>query len=146
MKLTKKKLIELLRIMEEGGTSYQAKKKTGVSIERVYQIWNEYKRVGKVPELGKSIGRPSKPISPSEEIIVKKSYEKYRTSTSRIVLLIERDYKIQIPIYTIHKILLKLGFAKKKEKKDVRNKKWIRYERRHSLTAIHANRVYFGGK
>jgi len=38
MKLTRKKVIEILRVMEEGGTSYQAKKKAGVSIERVYQI------------------------------------------------------------------------------------------------------------
>ncbi len=55
MKLTRKKLIELLRVMEEGGTVYCAKKKTGVSVERVYQIWNEYKRTEKIPELGKNI-------------------------------------------------------------------------------------------
>ncbi len=142
MKLTKKKLIELLRIMEEGGTAYRAKIKIGVSIERAYQIWNEYKKTGKIPELGKSIGRPPKAMLSSEEEIVRKSYEKYRMSASRIVLLIERDYKIQIPVYTIHKILLKLGFAKKKGEKDVRNKKWIRYERRHSLTATHGDWVY----
>lgn len=34
-------------------------------------------------------------------------------------------------------MLLDLGYAKKKPKKDIRKKKWKRYERRHSLTAVH---------
>ena len=62
MKLNKKSLLELLRIMECGGTAYQAKKKTGVSVGRVYQIWNEYRRTGRIPELGKNVGRPLRPI------------------------------------------------------------------------------------
>lgn len=61
MKLTKKNLIELLRILEEGGTAYQAKKETGVSISRVYQIWNEMtswknlNRAGEILRDGKNL-------------------------------------------------------------------------------------------
>ena len=40
--------------------------------------------------------------------------------------------------------MLRLGYAKKKDKKEMRKKKWIRYERRHSLTAIHIDWYYTG--
>jgi putative transposase len=57
--------------------------------------------------------------------------------------LIERDYGKHINHNRIHRILLDLGMAKKKDKKDIRNKDWIRYERRHSLTAVHIDWYYY---
>jgi putative transposase len=92
--------------------------------------------------LGISIGRPKRPILQKEKLIVKQAYEKYRLSASRLIGLIRRDYKIDLPHYHIHKILLFTGFAKLKENKDVRKKKWKRYERKHSLTAVHLDWVY----
>lgn len=142
MKLSKKDLLELLRMMEEGSTAYKVKKKFDISVERVYQIWREYKQTGNIPELRKTIGRPKKLISEAQITIVKQAYERYRVCASRLVKWIERDYKILISVYTIHNILLSLGLANKKEKIDVRNKKWIRYERRHSLTAVHLDWLY----
>ena len=142
MKFTRKTLIETLRILEEGGTVYQAKKCAGVSVGRVYQIWNEYKSTGKIPDLGKRVGRPKKKISQRKKIIVKKAYQKYRISASRLGRFIEKDFNVQIPTYTIHKILLEFGFAQPSGRKDVRKKKWIRYERRHSLTAVHMDWAY----
>ncbi|MEK6934355.1 MAG: hypothetical protein AABW46_00595 [Nanoarchaeota archaeon] len=41
--------------------------------------------------------------------------------------------------------MIQLGYAKPKEKKDIRKKKWIRYERRHSLTAVHIDWHYYKG-
>lgn len=138
MKLTKKSLIEVLK----GGSAYKSSKKAGISVGYVYRLRRIYNKTGKIPELGKSFGRPENKPSEAQRIIVKKAYEKYRICASRLFYWIERDYKIVIPIYTIHKILLSLGLAKKKEKKDVRKKKWIRYERRHSLTAVHLDWLY----
>ena len=57
--------------------------------------------------------------------------------------LIERDYGKHINHNRIHRILLGLGMAKKKDKKDVRKKDWIRYERRHSLTAVHIDWYFY---
>jgi len=57
--------------------------------------------------------------------------------------LIERDYGKHINHNRIHRILLDLGMAKKKDKKDIRKKDWIRYERRHSLTAVHIDWYYY---
>jgi putative transposase len=65
------------------------------------------------------------------------AYEQYRVSASTLERLIERDYGIHIGHNRVHKILIELGFAKQKRSRDVRKKNWIRYERRHSLTAVH---------
>ena len=63
-------------------------------------------------------------------------------SLSTLEKLIKRNYKLHIPHNHIHKILILLGHAKQKKKKDIRKKKWIRYERRHSLTAVHIDWYY----
>jgi len=142
MKLTRKKLIELIDLKNRNWTSYQVKKKVGVTVRRIDQIYKEYQETGKVPELGKNIGRPERPIIKQEETIVKKAYERYNVCASQLKLLIERDFNMSIPHYHIHKIMISLGFAKPNGRKDVRKKNWIRYERRHSLTAVHMDWGY----
>ena len=137
MKLTRGKLIETLRRKNQGWTTYQARKISGTSIRRVNQVWKLYQETGKIPEIGKNNGRPIKPIEDWEINMVKQAYDKYRVSASTLEKCIERDYGKHIYHNKIHRILLMIGYAKKKEKKDVRKKEWIRYERRHSLTAVH---------
>ena len=137
MKLTKHKLIETLRKKNLGWTTYQARKIAGISIRRVNQVWKDYNETGKIPEIGKNNGRPLRAIEKWETQMVKQAYEKYRVSASTLMRLIGRDYGKHINHNRVHKVLLDLGYAKKKPKKDIRKKKWKRYERRHSLTAVH---------
>jgi putative transposase len=144
MKLTKGKLVETIRRKNDGWTTYQARKIAGISIRRVNQVYKQYTLTGEIPEIGKSNGRPIKPIEDWEIKMVKQAYEKYRVSASTLEKLIERDYKKHISHRRIHRILLDLGYAKKKDKKDIRKKDWIRYERRHSLTAVHIDWYYDG--
>ena len=66
-------------------------------------------------------------------------------SADTLERLIDRDCKKHIGHNRIHKVLVHLGYAKKKNYKDVRKKKWKRYERRHSLTAVHIDWHYFKG-
>jgi putative transposase len=80
-----------------------------------------------------------------ETDLVKKVYEKYRVSADALERVINRDYQKHIGHNRIHKILINLGFAKPKEGKDIRKKKRIRYERRHSLTAVHIDWHYYKG-
>lgn len=142
MKFTQKTLIETLRDMEEGKGAYQARKRARVSVGRVYQVWNEYKKTGRIPEIGKKSGRPKKKISKNEEKLIKDAYNKYFICASRLRRFIQRDYNVDIPHYNIHKVLLKYEMASSHGRKDVRKKKWIRYERRHSLTAVHIDWAY----
>ena len=144
MKLTKGKLIETLRRKNDGWTTYQARKIAGISIRRVNQVYKQYTLTGEIPEIGKNNGRPIKLIEEWEIQMVKQAYEKYRVSASTLEKLIERYHKKHISHRRIHKILLDLGYAKKKDKKDIRKKDWIRYERRHSLTAVHIDWYYDG--
>jgi len=137
MKLTKTKLLETLRCKNRGWTTYQARKIARISIRRVNQVWKYYKEEDKIPEIGKKVGRPIKPIEQWQTDMVKQAYQKYRVSASTLMMCIERDYGKHINHNRIHKIMLDIGYAKKKKNKDIRKKDWTRYERRHSLTAVH---------
>src|SRR3990167_2267009 len=143
MKLSKSKLIETLRKLADGKTVYQARKVAGISVRRVYQVKEAFDKTGEIPSIGNKVGRPRKPFEEWEIQLVKKSFEKYRVSADTLERLIDRDCKKHIGHNRIHKILVYLGYAKIKSNKDIRKKKWIRYERRHSLTAVHIDWHYF---
>lgn len=145
MKLNKSKLVETLRTKEEGGTSYQARKIANVSVRRVDQIWNEYLEKGDIPQIGKNVGRPQKMVEQWEIDIVKKAFEKYRVSADTLERVIDRDHGKHIGHNRIHRILLKLGFAKPKGNIDIRKKQYKSYQRKHSLTAVHIDWHYFKG-
>ena len=137
MKLTRGKLIETIRKKNEGWTTYQTRKIAGISIRRVNQIWNEYQKTGEIPRIGLRNGRPPNLIQDWERELVKESFTKYKVSATTLEMLINKDYNKHIPHNKIHKILLEEGFATKSDCEVIRKKKWIRYERRHSLTAVH---------
>jgi transposase InsO family protein len=144
MKLTRGKLLETIRLKNEGATTYQARKVARVGIRRVNQIWQEYLISGRAPEIGKKVGRPSIKASPEEVFLVQKAYAEYRVSATTLERLIERDMGVHIPHNRINAVMVTLGLAKKMAKKVVRKKDWIRYERRHSLTAVHIDWHYAG--
>ena len=143
MKLTQGKLIETIRRKNQGWTTYQARKIADISIRRVNKGYKQYLLSEQIPEIGKTNGRPARPIEDWEIQTVKETFDKYSVSASVLMKLIERDYGKHINHNRIHRILLSLGMAKKKDKKDVRKKDWIRYERRHSLTAVHIDWYYY---
>src|SRR3989338_2782160 len=145
MKLTQSKLTETLRKLNDGKTVYQARKVAGVSVRRIYQVKEAFDKTGEIPQIGKDVGRPRKPFEEWEILTVKRAFEKYRVSADTLERLIDRDYKKHLGHNRIHQILVYLGYAKKKPTRDIRKKKWIRYERRHSLTAVHIDWHYFKG-
>jgi transposase InsO family protein len=145
MKLTRSKLTGTLKKLADGKTVYQARKVAGVSVRRVYQVKEAFDITGEVPDIGKNAGRPRKPFEEWEIQLVKKTYEKHRASADTIERLIEKAHEKHIGHNRIHQILIYLGYAKKKDKRDIRKKKWKRYERRHSLTAVHIDWHYFKG-
>ncbi|MEK6871431.1 MAG: DDE-type integrase/transposase/recombinase [Nanoarchaeota archaeon] len=144
MKLTRSKLIGTLKKLNEGVTVYQARKIADISVRRVYQVKEAFDTTGKIPEIGKKVGRPRRELKEWEIDLIKKTFEKYRVSADTLEKIIERDYSKHIGHNRVHKILLQLGFAKPKLKKDIRKKDWIRYERKHSLTAVHIDWHYNG--
>jgi putative transposase len=144
MKLNKKSLMDTLRAKAEGKTSYQARKIADISVRRVDELWKEYLTTDSIPTIGKRVGRPMVALENWEIELVKEFYEKYRVSADTLERIIERDKNKHISHYRIHKILLELGYATKKENRDKRKKDWIRYQRMHSLTAVHIDWHYNG--
>ena len=71
MKFTRRKLVETIRKKNQGWTTYQARKIARVSVRRVNQVWVQYKKTGRIPEIGKKIGRPRKPIEKWEIDMIK---------------------------------------------------------------------------
>jgi putative transposase len=145
MKLTHPKLLRTLKKLNDGKTVYQARKVAGVSVRRIYQVKEAFDKTGEIPDIGKLAGRPRKLFAEWEINLVKTAYEKYRVSADTLERLIDRDFQKHIGHNRIHQILIFLGYAKKKKFQDVRKKKWKRYERRHSLTAVHIDWHYFKG-
>ena len=145
MKLTQAKLTETLRKLADGKTVYQARKTARISVRRVYQVKEAFDKTGEIPTIGKYAGRPRKSFDEWEINAVKEAYEKYRVSADTLERLIDRDLKKHIGHNRVHQILVYLGYAQKKSNKDIRKKKWIRYQRRHSLTAVHIDWHYFKG-
>lgn len=137
MKLTKSSILEIIRRKNEGWTTYQIKKRFDISIRRINQIYSDYLQTGIPPTIGRRMGRPTRPMENKERILVKETFAKYRVCAGTLEKIIERDKGFHIPHNHIHKIMLdeNLGIALKR--KYIRNKQWIRYERRHSLTAVH---------
>ena len=145
MKLTQAKLTGTLKKLADGKTVYQARKVARISVRRVYQVKEAFDKTGEIPKIGNDAGRPRKPFEEWEINLVKKAFEKYRVSADTLERLIDRDYQKHIGHNRIHQILVYLGYATKKNKKDKRKKDWIRYERKHSLTAVHIDWHYFKG-
>lgn len=137
--------METLRAKNNGWTTYQVRKIAHISIRRVNQVWQAYTVSGVVPEIGKKVGRPSLVVNQEEVDLVRKVYQEYRVSATTLERIIERDYNLHIPHNRINAILIMLGLAKKMLKRVLRKKDWIRYERRHSLTAVHIDWHYYGG-
>lgn len=134
--------METLRRKNDGWTTYQTRKVAGISIRRVNQVWSYYLQEGEPPVIGKRMGRPRVEITNQEVRIVQEAYARYRVCAPTLEKLIERDFSTHIPHNKIHKIMLQYGMAIGKRTKDKRKKDWIRYERRHSLTAVHIDWYY----
>jgi putative transposase len=139
MKFSKSSLLETIRRKNEGMTTYQARKIAGVSVRRVNQVYTQYLQTDILPELGQNMGRPKKALDQKEIAIVNEFYRQYRVCAKTLEPIIFKEKGLHIPHNKIHKMLIYLGYAKPKQVVDLRKKKWIRYERRHSLTAVHVD-------
>lgn len=138
MKLNKSKILRILEGKNNGISSYQLRKEAGVSKRRVDQVWSRYLQTDEIPLLKRS-GRQTKPIKEADVYLVREAYTKYGVSASTLEKLILQVHGIRIGHNRIHRILLQEGLASSKGEVMPRKKKWIRYERRHSLTAVHVD-------
>ena len=49
MKLNNRKILPILKLKNEEVSTYQIRKKVGVTMQRINQIWQEYQKTGEIP-------------------------------------------------------------------------------------------------
>jgi putative transposase len=109
----------------------------GVTPRRFRQIYSLYKKTNTIPQIGLNVGRPKTQISDKHKQIILNQHTKHRFNALYLESIIEREEKTKISHNTIHRIMLEYGLANTQQSKQKRRKPRIRYEREHSLSAVH---------
>jgi transposase len=126
VKLTEKKVVD--KEEEQGESSSVIARALRITVQRVNQVWADYKSSGTIPQIGKNAGRPpGEPLSEDETEIIRETKQKYKLGARRLEPLIDRDHRIHIPHNRIHGFLLKEDLAQSNAKKQ-RRRRWVRYE------------------
>lgn len=136
VKLNDKKIKWIIAQKEKGeGTSTIAEIQ-GISVRRVQQVLKEYRETDQIPQVGKNLGRPKKPLSNDDKKLIEQAYSDYKFGACYLEKIIEGKYNRKISHNRIHNYLLSMNLARE-EKKKKRRRKWCRYEREHSMSAAH---------
>jgi putative transposase len=136
MKLNKTKVRYILRQNRKGVATEEIALDVKVSQRRVQQIIKEYNETGQEPVLGEKVGRPRKPYIEKEAEVIRAAHARYRFGARMLETVIRKQFKICISHNRIHMYLKADGLAQEDLKKQKR-RKWVRYERKHSLSAGH---------
>jgi putative transposase len=106
-----------------------------VSPRWVSHLFGQYRKQGNV--IVKMPGRKRKAL-PAE--LIKLILKEHPRNSGAVILekAIQAKHKIHIPHNTIHMVLKHAGYAKDEPKKQKR-RKWVRYEREHSLSLLHTD-------
>lgn len=136
VKLNKRKIRYIINHRKKGESSETIAVDMKISRRRVEQIWKQYKETGKEPKIGINMGRPKDPFDPVEAEIIIEAYKQYKFGARMLETIIIESYNMHIPDNRIHMHLLSEGLAREEERKKKR-RKWVRYEREHSMSAGH---------
>ena len=136
LKLTPAKVKYIIRAKNNNISSKIIAAEMKVSIRTVNRVWSYWMK-NKKPWAPKKFGRPKMTLSESDASLVLETYKEQNSGARRLEKIIEHKYGRHIPHNAIHRVLLENGLSNENNKKKKRRKPWIRYERKHSLTAVH---------
>lgn len=108
----------------------------GVKLRRYLQLKAEYKMTGEIPKLKKNRRSKTELKEEDKKLIDKAVKESKLNGAVTIRLYIDKYYKKKLPYGKIHKYLLKQGISKPDKKKQ-KQRKYCRYERKHSFSLGH---------
>jgi len=142
-KLSNKKISRLITLKQrqKNGESYITNKrigdKFGITVRRVQQIWKYYVTTGDVPKLNKP-GPDRQPLNEEEKRLVMKAYRLCNSGAKILEEIIFVMDGVKISHNRIHRFMLGKGLAKKEPNKR-KKRKWVRYEREHSMSLWHTD-------
>ena len=109
-----------------------------VSRRRIEQLWQAYRRTGMVPALKKP-GRSKKAATTiSEATLVLEMYDLLKVNALTLEHVLKCDYGLMMSHNRIHAVLKEVGRALPEPSKQNR-RKWVRYEREHSMSLWHTD-------
>jgi putative transposase len=109
-----------------------------VSRRRVEQLWQAYRRTGTLPTLKKPGGPRRVATSLREAIIVMKAYDDVKANASSLEHTLKQSCGLNLPHNRLRIILKETGRALDQPAKQAR-RKWVRYEREHSMSLWHTD-------
>ena len=141
VKLTPAKVRWIIREKDRGElTTEQIARIQRITPRRVNQLWREYRDTGKLPVL-KEPGRPPTPITAEQIRAVLEAYNKYRLGACMLERVLEKEFGVKMFHNKIHRVLREHGLARREPKK-AKRRKWVRYERKHSISLWHTDWKY----
>ena len=108
----------------------------GVSVRRIQQVWREFRLSGRIPELRRP-GRRGEEVPEDVREIVLKAYGAHRVGAKLMERLLAKE-GVRLSHNRVQRILVEEGLALREPKKQ-RRRKWVKYERRHSMTLWHTD-------
>ena len=104
-----------------------------VSRRRIEQLWQAYRRTGVLPALKKP-GRPAKaPISLRDAALILEAYDRLKVNALTLENVLKHTHGLNLPHNRIHAVLKENDRAMPQLSKQ-RRRKWVRYERTHSMS------------
>jgi|TARA_Y100000294_G_C8502987_1_gene315633 putative transposase len=108
----------------------------GVGVRRFQQLKAHYKETGGIPKLN-PWRRPRTELTEEEKKLIDKSVKESKLNGAvKIRLYIDKYYKQKLPYGKIHRYLIANGVSKPDKKKQ-KQRKYCRYERKHSFSLGH---------
>ncbi len=136
VKLTKRKVDYIIRAKKRNESDKNIGKDMKVSPSTVKRVWMHWLK-NEEPIPIKKFGRKKIATDEESEKLIVAIHKEQKQGARRLEKIIDFKHGKHIPHNRIHKVLLKAGLAKENKSKKKRRKAWIRYERKHSLTAVH---------
>jgi len=136
VKLTDKKIRYIIRAKTNNISPKRIALEMKVSESTVKRVWMYWMKNRELLPI-KKFGRKSQDLDGESVDLILEIHKKQRLGARRLEKIIEFEHGIHIPHNKIHKVLLEHGLANESKNKKKRRKAWIRYEREHSLTAVH---------
>jgi len=136
VKLKEKRLAWAIKEKEKGKKNKELVPYLGIKLRRFQQLCAEYRQTGEVPKLNKQ-RRPKTFLTKEQKYIILKAVEESKIEGALALRLhIQKYYNKIIPRNKLHAFLLEEGISKEDPKKK-KQRKYCRYERKHSFSLIH---------
>jgi len=108
----------------------------GIKVRRFQQLKAHYMKTGDIPKLNLN-RRPRIDLTEDQKKLIDKAIKDSKLNGAvTLRLYIEKYYKKKIPYGKIHKYLITKGTSRPDKKKQ-KQRKYCRYERKHSFSLVH---------